>query len=140
MIGIGIISNIPGDDGQKIANSMAEEFHSLCASIQAVHGEEFANFVVPLATVMMNITQTLSLTVENTEHSKDFHKLMFIAALPRAYAHQMLELVANRAEAFVKHNPEHKTIKSVKDFVRIYQETSDMLLKKLGEYMEGKKV
>ena len=138
-IKIGILSSDPNESGSKVATAMTEEFEALCASIEAVHGIEFADFVVPYTTLKMSTAQLLGIASRSIL-ALDRHQVAFVMMMPRVLASQSMEIIGNRAEAFVKNNPEHKTIKSVKDFLTIYQSTSDMLMKKMEEYTEGKQV
>lgn len=136
MFGIGIKSNIPGEDGRKITAAMKEELDSIEASIRGVHGAEFANFIVPLSALIANIGQLINIA-SSSELSPG--KRAFLGITIDAFAHQTMEIVMHRAVAFIQNNPNHKSIKTVPDFFEAYQNNSDMILNKLGEYINGKK-
>ena len=137
MIGVAVVSNIPGDEGKKIAAAIKEELEALESSIEAIHGQEFAGYVVPLTTIIANIGQLIGLLAEGP---LDHRKYMIVNHMTMAFAQQTLELTLCRGEAFIKANPEHKSIKTVSDFAHVFQENSDMILNKISEYTEGKKV
>ena len=137
MFGIGVESNIPGEDGRKIAEAMKEELDSIDASITAVQGKELATFVLPMAALISNIGQLISIA-SSSDLSPE--KRAFLSVTVDAFTHQVMEIVMSRGIAFVQNNPDHKTIKDLGDFISTYQSNSDMILDKIREYMEGKQV
>jgi len=137
MFGVGVTSNIPGEDGRKIAEAMKEELDSIEASMKAVQGMEFTSFVLPMATLISNIGQLISIA---SSSGLTPEKRAFLSVTIDAFTHQVMEIVMHRGIAFVENNPDHKTIKDLGDFISAYQRNSAMILDKIREYMEGKQV
>ena len=134
MIRIGALSNIPGERGENIQDAVTSELNEIVATLEAIRGVEYTEFIVPVATMIVNTKQMVSLIASliSSEADRRFLDMMVLAI-----SQQTMELVIARARAFVEQHPEHK-LGTMPKFLDAFEKDSESIIRKIEEYKEGK--
>lgn len=134
MIRIGALSNIPGERGENLQDAVTSELNEIVSTLEAIHGTEYTEFIVPVATMIVNTKQMVSLIAGLVSTDAD---RLFLNMMVMAITQQTMELVLARARAFVEQHPEHK-LGTMPKFLEAFENDSESIIRKIEEYKEGK--